>query len=407
MPGTAAIQAVTETLRTLLDGAVDVDGVQFTTRPPATARLNGNPAQVNIFLYRVSPNPSMRNLDLPTREAEGYNGAFSLPLNLHYLFVVYGNEDDERSAHRVLGELARFLHDNPTLSAADLAAIAPEPRLHEQIQRIHITQNDLSLDDLSRLWTMLQTPYRLSVAYEVRAVVIEAERPAVVPLPVARRNIGVGASPAQAGQGAHLPRLLSIVLPNGQAAARLGDAITLLGLRFAGETITLRFASPRLASPLAFTIAPEARSPSRIDFVIPDDDAAHAAWVAGTLRVSVEAAHPGGRVFAGNEVPMPLAPRITPANATITRGADGSATVEIGIAPRLRAGQEAALLLGGRLVPIESLPATGADSLAVEVPDAPVGDSHLRLRVDGVDSLVINPTADPPAFDPAVRVSIQ
>ena len=95
-------------------------------------------------------------------------------------------------------------------------AIAPEPRLHEQIQRIHITQNDLSLDDLSRLWTMLQTPYRLSVAYEVRAVVIEAERPAVVPLPVARRNIGVGASLAQAGQGAHLPRLLSIVLPNGQ-----------------------------------------------------------------------------------------------------------------------------------------------------------------------------------------------
>jgi hypothetical protein len=407
MPGTAAIQAVTEALRTLLDAALDADGVQFTTRPLATARLNGNPAQVNMLLYRVSPNPALRNLDLPTREREGYTGAFSLPLNLHYLFIVYGDGDDERSAQLVLGELARFLHDNPTLTAADLETIAPAPRLHEQIQRINITQHDLSLDDLSKLWTMLQSPYRLSVAYEVRAVLIESERPAASPLPVARRNIGVSPGLAQVDRRAQLPRLLSILLPNAQPAARLGDTLTLLGLRFDGDQVTLRFENPHLNDPLTFVIPPEARSESRIDFELPNDAAARAAWVAGTFRVSVEATRAGGRVFAGNDLPCPLAPRITPTSTTIARAPNGAATIEIAVAPEVREAQEVALLLGGRMVPAAPLPAASVATVEIEVPDAPVGQHHLRLRVDGVDSLVIDHTAEPLAFDDAVRVTVQ
>ena len=50
--------------------------------------------------------------------------------------------------------------------------------------------------------------------------------------------------------------------------------------------------------------------------------------------------------------------------------------------------------------------AAQTDSLSFELPHAPLGKRFVRLRIDGVDSLLIDFTADPPVFDPARMLEI-
>ena len=39
-----------------------------------------------------------------------------------------------------------------------------------------------------------------------------------------------------------------------------------------------------------------------------------------------------------------------------------------------------------------------AASLDFVIPDAPPGNHLVRLRIDGIDSTIVNPAASPPAF---------
>ena len=50
---------------------------------------------------------------------------------------------------------------------------------HEQIERVRITPQPLSVDELSKLWTAFQTHFRISAAYQVSVVLIESTRPNV------------------------------------------------------------------------------------------------------------------------------------------------------------------------------------------------------------------------------------
>ena len=67
--------------------------------------------------------------------------------------------------------------------------------------------------------------------------------------------------------------------------------------------------------------------------------------------------------------------------------------------------QRAALLLGDREVLAGDHPAQ-TDTLAFLVRDAPLGDRHIRLRIDGVDSLLVDRSVTPPAYDSAAQVTI-
>jgi hypothetical protein len=46
--------------------------------------------------------------------------------------------------------------------------------LHEQVERVRITLQPLTLEEVAKLWNVFQTPYRISVAYEVSVVLIES-----------------------------------------------------------------------------------------------------------------------------------------------------------------------------------------------------------------------------------------
>ena len=65
--------------------------------------------------------------------------------------------------------------------------------------------------------------------------------------------------------------------------------------------------------------------------------------------------------------------------------------------PELRPGQTVSLLLSQReIAPRPFTAPTG--TLDFEIADAPVGNHLARLRIDGIDSPIINRVADPPEF---------
>lgn len=177
MSNSLAIAAVTATLRNLLDRGlnVSVPGTKVTTRPLDKARAHDLGNQVNLFLYQTLPNAAWRNIDLPRTDPATTTGHPALALNLYYLLSAYGqNEDDpEPFSHRLLGEAMRLLHDHPVLDPQAIKEALAGNDLHAQAERVRITLQPLSLEEMSKLWSAFQTQYRVSVAYEVSVVLIE------------------------------------------------------------------------------------------------------------------------------------------------------------------------------------------------------------------------------------------
>jgi hypothetical protein len=176
MSNALAIATVTATLRHLLDRGLNaVPGVVVSTRPPDKARENCKGNQLNLFLYKTTPNAAWRNFDAP-RPAGEVAGRPLLALNLHFLLSVYGQDDDDAEpfSHRLLGEAMRFLHDHTVIEPDALREALPGSDLHLQTERVRITHEPMTIDEMSKLWTTFQTPYRLSVSYEVSTVLIES-----------------------------------------------------------------------------------------------------------------------------------------------------------------------------------------------------------------------------------------
>ncbi|HEY3057566.1 MAG TPA: DUF4255 domain-containing protein [Chloroflexota bacterium] len=216
-----AVAAVTASLSHALQAAVgaDVPGATVTTvRPDASASAT-HPPVVNLFLYQVLPNAALRNADVPTRRSDG--SLVDKPvaaLDLHYLLTFYG-DDAQLQPQRLLGSAVRTLHSRPVLTRELIQAAITDPTfaaavgqsdLGQQIERVKVTPLHLSLEELSKLWSVFfQTPYALSAAYHAAVVLIEAEdQPTPPNLPVRLPHVVASAAVLRplVPSGAALPR---------------------------------------------------------------------------------------------------------------------------------------------------------------------------------------------------------
>lgn len=193
-----AVATVTAALRELLLAAVgpDVPGADVTTlRPNGT----GTPAtSINIYLYQVMPSAALSNADLPTRRADGQLVQRPVAaLDLNYLLTFFGSEA-QLEPQRLLGSTVRALHSRPVLTrdiirqtiAKPLFSFLAESNLADAVELIKFTPAPLSLEELSKLWSIyFQTPYSLSIAYQATVVLIESEESTHAALPVSARNI--------------------------------------------------------------------------------------------------------------------------------------------------------------------------------------------------------------------------
>jgi hypothetical protein len=253
----------------------------------------------------------------------------------------------------------------------------------------------MSLEDLSKLWMIFQTGYRISATYQVSLVLIDSRRSTRAPLPVLTRGQDDSGVIAQSDLVPPFPALLSIVLPNKQSSARVDDRVSLGGVHLDGDSVAVRFTTMRLTSPELET---------EVDVTVPDIPA-------GSYTVAVQVSKAGQPDHFTNEFPLQIAPQIisiTPATAP----AGAALTLTLKCKPDVLPAQRASLLFGDREVLADPHPATQLnptiDTLTFRLTELVAGDYFVRLRVDGVDSLLIIQTGVPPKlqFDPNQKVTI-
>ncbi|WP_426747080.1 DUF4255 domain-containing protein [Myxococcus faecalis] len=399
MSNSLSIATVTATLRTLLFNHLQVDtpDVTVTTLPPDKARArDATHHQLNLFLFQVGHDAALRNTTFPPHVKPGESGLPPLALRLTYLLTPYAPSDDDVESHKLLGKAMNVLHDHPLLGAEELRVAVPGNDLYRQAERVRITSEPLSLEELSKLWTMFQTQYRVSVVYQVSVVLIESTRPRATPLPVLRPVLSVHPDTLPP-----FPLLEAITPPQQQASARLGDVLVLTGHHLAGNTVGVRFQHPLWTTPVTRPAADV--TAARLTTSIPNDAVN---WPAGTYAVSVVVTDTNGVEHASPALPLTLAPRILSlAPSPVPRGPDGEITLTATFGPRVRPDQRVSLLLGGQELPAPERVAA-VDNLTFTGRGFNAGDHHVRLRVDGVDSLLIDRSQTPPVFDPTQRVSV-
>ncbi|MEJ8668235.1 DUF4255 domain-containing protein [Streptomyces sp. MS1.AVA.1] len=198
MSNALAIAHVTQALSLLLashvgsefDEAVKVEP----RKPPAEAPDHPT---INVFLYQVTPNTSMRNNDLPTRASDGtLVKRPAAALDLHYLITAYGDETT-LVGQRLIGSVVRTLHEIPILPKDVIEETGHLPHLvgsdlAEAAQRVRFTPTVMDIDETSKLWGMLhQTPYSLSVVYQAALVLIDGRQTPVPAKPVERTDVRV------------------------------------------------------------------------------------------------------------------------------------------------------------------------------------------------------------------------
>jgi len=198
-----AVATVTETLRQMLNSAVSRDisgGARATAVRPAApdkSSTSGLPESgVNIFLYQINFNAERRNSDLPNRRADG--SVMQRPkvaLDLNYLLTFYGDEK-QLEPQRILGSVVSALHSHPVLSRSQIETalqsydVLSESDLAEEPESAKITPLHLTIDEMHNLWSgFFQSPYVLSVAYQVSVIFIEGRETAQEALPVQRFSI--------------------------------------------------------------------------------------------------------------------------------------------------------------------------------------------------------------------------
>ncbi|MDX3767380.1 MULTISPECIES: DUF4255 domain-containing protein [unclassified Streptomyces] len=198
MSNALAIATVTQALALLIENnlspEMDIAVKVETRKPPAEPPVEPT---INVFLYQVTPNPSMRHTDLPTRASDGT--LLKRPvaaLDLHFLISAYG-EEAELVGQRLIGCVVRTLHEIPVMPAELIELAAERPYLAgsdlvDSPQRLRFTPTVMDIDETSKLWGMLhQTPYALSVAYQASLVLIEGRERPVPAKQVDRRTVTV------------------------------------------------------------------------------------------------------------------------------------------------------------------------------------------------------------------------
>jgi hypothetical protein len=391
-----AIATVTATMQRVLQSAVqaDVPGATVSTvRPAEGSNTNLPTTGVNIFLYQVSHNPHRGNADLPTRRQDGELAQRpQAALDLHYLISFYG-DDLALEPQRLLGSTVAFLHSQPQLTRAQIATAVTDSTkpflansdLAEQVDLVHFTPLSMSLEELSRLWSVfLQVHYTLSVTYRASIVLVERQ---VTPRPaLPTRAFNLAAIPLRQ------PYISKVVPQAGEGSPITpGSAVYIEGLDLEEKLIRVEIDGEAAGTTEA--------SNTRIGLTLPSALAAgpHSIQVRHGFQIGA----PGVTRMAfssnlGAFVIQPIITKtagvydITVSNVQGSGSAARSATIGVHVAPDVRKTQIATLEL---LTPqqlahtfMAARRTSETAALAFAISGVTAGDYLLRVRVDGAES---------------------
>lgn len=165
-----AIGAVTR----LLQDHLIRRGFDVSIGKPEDAASNDANAKLNLFLYETAFDAALRNLNLRDGEPA------PLWLVLKYLLTAFdsGESSDSAAAHDLLGRGISALHELSFLRLDPLVALPVRLALENNPEPLKLSFDDAGVDLLSKIMQGTDERYRMSVAFQVRPVMIV---PAVLP----------------------------------------------------------------------------------------------------------------------------------------------------------------------------------------------------------------------------------
>lgn len=394
---------------TAVGGMLDVKAMA-----PDLVMPNGNLSNptLNLFLYQVTPNTGWRNSDLASRNSAG-NRLSNPPLaiDIHYILSAYA--EDDLHAEMILGCAMHLLHEMPGLDrnriTTALAPLTNELRncgLADQVESIKITPEPINSEEMSKLWSAIQSNYRPSVVYLATVVLIEEEAAKHSALPVLTRGTNDTGPVVITGLTPVVPTITSIEYPGLQHSANLNSQITIHGHSLEGNNVEVVFSHGRLDEPpQSIAVMAADVSDSRLTVHIPDSPAF---WAAGLYSMEVRLERPGEQYTrVSNQLPLILAPTVTlpPAPPASIVRAGSQITVVVGCRPQIRPSQPASLILGQHEAFANPHPAQ-TDELTFVLTDLAAGSYPVRLRIDGAESWLINKGTTPASFDPNLTINV-
>ena len=164
-----AIGAVTR----LLQDHLIRRGFEVTIGKPEEAADNDTRAKLNLFLYQTDFDASLRNVSLDERRPP------PLWFSLRYLLTAFDDAEisDSAAAHELLGRGLGTLHE---LNFLRLDALVPGDvlrALEDNPEPLKVTFDETPAELLSKIMQGTDEKYRLSVAFQVRPVMIAAGVP--------------------------------------------------------------------------------------------------------------------------------------------------------------------------------------------------------------------------------------
>jgi hypothetical protein len=162
-----AIIDVSNALKKRLETALSTSTVPGTVFVGPLDDADSSGAALILFLYRIVPNPSLRNREhsvvssVPPPPVVVFRNA--LPLDLYFLVTVGTLPgSSEETLLRALGYAMQEMQGDPVLTIKN--------------QTVHVTLEPLSTEDASRIWALFPTAnYRTSIAYLATPVWIDPQ----------------------------------------------------------------------------------------------------------------------------------------------------------------------------------------------------------------------------------------
>jgi hypothetical protein len=284
-----AIGATSELLESRLTTETSATQVEI-GRPEDAATETPGGSKINLFLYQIDFDASMRNTPLDRGQQP------PLWFVLRYLITVFdsGGESDSSNAHRLMGEALLALHELNFLSPA-VAALADNP------EPLKITFDSADADLLAKLMQGSDEKYRFSAAFQVRPIMVASSvPPSYAPLVLTvgpPGNEGVVVIPSMG------PRADSVE----PAQFEAGQEIVIAGGDLGGNIEVCIGDS---------CFAPDEARADRVTLTVPPAPSPappSAGPSAGSYPVTVVRILPSGRRFASNAVFGNLLPTLTSA----------------------------------------------------------------------------------------------
>jgi hypothetical protein len=404
MSTTAALAATTQMLRSVLLDATTTLWAKLGSTPAISAvppdRITAEEGdQLNVFLYRTSLNPGWRDEGLPVRSPTGTRLTQPpLALDLHYVISAHCKTD--LHAELLMGSAMEALHGMSVLTApaitkyygqatpagisSDVWTLLSAAQLDQQPDQVTVSFENMSIDDISKLWSVLGEKYRPSAAYVITVVLLQPDGPVRAALPVTQ-PAAVAVKPLL------LPQLASV----DPQQITWGDTkpLNLTGANLLGSGTQVVFGTDATAAPAATSTA------ISVDVVLPTNARAGLQPV----RVRHQAPPQGGGTAETSDQSNPLTLFVAPKLGTVT-AAPGQVTA--GLEPSVDPGQRVQLLLyGAANFTIDAAPRTApAAQLDFDTSGVPAATYLLQIDVDGAQSMLTQPALDKPFDSPTVVI---